>query len=107
MGGFEKHPRGRISEQGSGPGTAHFLLRRCKPQAEPSGNRVTTEESPAARARFGGGLEGSAYWEGIPAEGVRQGVKAKRTPPILLQNGRPQSPSRRRRPFSAPAQRRG
>ncbi|XP_059024838.1 uncharacterized protein LOC131827857 [Mustela lutreola] len=41
-----------------------------------------------------GRLQGSAYWGGIRTEGVRQGVKAKHTPPILMHNIRRQSPSR-------------
>lgn len=65
VGESKKHPRGRVSELGSGPGTAHFLLRRCKPQAEPSGNRVTTKESPAARTRFGGACRGPHTGEGF------------------------------------------
>ena len=70
-----KHSRGRVSEQESGPGTAHFLLRLCKPQAEPSGNKVTVEESPAARAGFGGYLEESVACGGMRAERVGEGVK--------------------------------
>lgn len=46
------------SEQGSGTGAAHFLLRPCEPQAGPSGNEETSEESPAARAGFGASHEG-------------------------------------------------
>lgn len=84
----KKHPRARVSEQGSGPGTAHFL---CKPQAGPSGNRVTVEESPAARAGFGGGLEGS-HWRWVRAERVGEDVQAERTPPTLFRNKRPKAP---------------
>lgn len=100
-GEYKKHSRGRVSEQGSGPGTAHFLLRLCKPQAGPNGNRVTVEESAAARAGFGAASTGSA-----DQGGMREGaVGAERTPPILESSERPQSPFRRRT-FSAPRQRR-
>lgn len=53
MGNTRNTPRGPVSEQGNGPGTAHFLLRLCKPRARPSGNWVTVGESPAAGAGFG------------------------------------------------------
>lgn len=87
-GEYKKHSRGRVSEQGSGPGTAHFLLRLCKPQAGPNGNRVTVEESAAARAGFGAASTGSA-----DQGGMREGaVGAERTPPILESSERPQSP---------------
>lgn len=44
--------------QGSEPGTAHFLLCLCKPQAGPSGNRVVARCQEGVR----GGLDGSANW---------------------------------------------
>nr|XP_037855763.1 uncharacterized protein LOC103237687 [Chlorocebus sabaeus] len=85
----------RLSGQGSGPGTAHFLLRLCKSQAGPSGNGDTVEESPASRAELGGSLEGTRRtregctwreWERASKSNVysRPGARGARIPKFPL-----------------------
>ncbi|XP_049556744.1 uncharacterized protein LOC125961788 [Orcinus orca] len=101
---YKKHPRGLVSEQESGPGTAHFLLRLCKPQAGPSGNRVTVEESLAARAGFGAASRGSADQGERPrrdAGGGRGRGRGSRTHASL-----PRAESASPKTLSAPRERR-
>lgn len=104
QGESKKHPRGRVSGQGSGPGTAHFLLRRSKPQAEPSGNSYDRGVASCLGA-VRGRPRGSAYWAGIRRTQGATGAKGRESKPRLASPraaGVPRAPARRA--FSSPAQ---
>lgn len=62
--GSTKHSRPG-SELGSEAGAAHFLLRRGKTQAGPSGKEDVVLESPAARVGFRGSWRGATIRQGF------------------------------------------
>ena len=91
MGNTRNTLRGPVSEQGNGPGTAHFLLRLCKPRARPSGNWVMVAGAGFGEASRGPWTRGDAG-EGMLAEGVEEGVGAESTPLVLVRSESPQNP---------------